>query len=126
LALPGHAVLLGRAEFVTPVDEVLLATLPLEPALLAVLGEVLFVAAAELAAEPGAAVCVVGIGPAAAFVVSDDETAGAPAVAVAVVSVVLLLVADVERALPLQPIGAAITPSANETRTERYIFPSCC
>jgi len=126
LGLPGHAVLLGLAEFAGVLDEVLLAATALEPALLTPVGEELFVAPAELAAEPGAAVCVVGTGPVAALVVSDVETDCAPAVATAVVSVVLLLAAVVERALPLQPIGAATTPSANETRTERYIFPSCC
>ena len=125
LGLPGHAVLLARAEFVTPLDEVLLATAALEPALFAVRGALL-VAPAELAAEPGAALCVVETGPATAPVVSDVEAACAPALATAVVSVILLLAADVERALPLQPIGTAATPSTNETRTERYIFPSCC
>lgn len=125
LGLPGHAVLLGLAEFATPLDEVLLADTALEPALFAVDGAV-FVAPAEGAPEPGAALCVVEIGPATAPVVSDVEAPCVPAVATAVVSVVLLLVPDVERALPLQPIGAATTPSANETRTERYIFPSCC
>jgi hypothetical protein len=35
-------------------------------------------------------------------------------------------VPEVERALPLQAIGPATTTSTNETRTERYIFPSCC
>jgi len=126
LVLPGHAVLLGLAELAGALDEVLLATTALEPALLALLGEELVVAPAELAAEPGAAVCVVGIGPAATLVVSDVEAGCPAALATVVVSVVLLLVPDVDRALPLQPIGAATIPSTNETRTERYIFPSCC
>ncbi|HJQ53186.1 MAG TPA: hypothetical protein VJ825_04995 [Gemmatimonadaceae bacterium] len=125
LGLPGQAVLLGFAEFAGALDEVLLATTALADALLAVVGgEALFVAPPE--AEPGAVVCVVGIGPATAPVVSDVEAVCAPAGATVVVSVVLLLVPEVERALPLQAIGPAATTSTNETRTERYIFPSCC
>ena len=75
---------------------------------------------AELAAEPGAVVFVVEIGPATAPEVSD-------VVALAKVDerVVLLFAADAEFALPLQATVAAAT-STNETRTERYIFPSCC
>lgn len=126
LGLPCHAVLLGLAELAGALDEVLLATTALADALFAVVGGgALFVAPAP-DAEPGAAVCVVGVGPAPAPVVSDVEAACASAGATAVVSVVLLLVPDVERALPLQAIGPAATTSTNETRTERYIFPSCC
>lgn len=126
LGLPGQAVLLGFAEFAGALDEVLLATIALTDGLFAAVdGDALFVAPAP-EAEPGAAVCVVGIGPATAPVVSDVGAACAPAGATAVVSVVLLLVPEVERALPLQAIGPATTTSTNETRTERYIFPSCC
>jgi hypothetical protein len=117
LGLPGQAVLLAAEPFAgAALDEVLLATTALDDASAAPAGE---------EAEPGAVVCVVEIGPAAAPAVSDAGPACAPAATV-VVSVVLLLAAAADRALPLQPIGAAATPSANETRTERYIFPSCC
>ena len=121
--LPGQAVLLGLAPFAgAELDEVLFATMALDDAVPALAIE----GAAVLPAEPGAVVCVVGIGPAATLVVSDVEAGCPAALATVVVSVVLLLVPDVDRALPLQPIGAATIPSTNETRTERYIFPSCC
>ena len=80
---------------------------------------------AAVAAEPGAAACVVEIGPAVVPEVSDVLVLRSPAVATAVVSVVLLLAAEAELAPPLQPIEAAAA-RMNETRTERYIFPNCC
>jgi hypothetical protein len=93
-----------------PAREVPVAVLTLLP----------FGLAAVLAAEPGAGVCVVEIGPATAPEVSD-------VLALARVDepVVLLFAADAEFALPLQATVAAAA-STNETRTERYIFPSCC
>jgi len=70
-------------------------------------------------AEPGAAPAVVDVGPVVAVEVSDVPAFDTICL---VESVVLVLAADAELvALPLQARAA----KAIETRTERYIFPSC-
>ena len=76
---------------------------------------------AVLAAEPGAAVSVVDIGPAAAPEVSDVLAlwAGVPAT---VLEVALLVFAAEAEFAPTLQAPATIT---NDKRTERYIFPDC-
>ena len=77
-----------------------------------------FVAGAA-APEPVAAPAVVEFGPVTAVEVSDVPAFDTICL---VESVVLVLAADAELvALPLQARAA----KAIETRTERYIFPSC-
>ena len=72
---------------------------------------------AVVAAEPVVPLSVGEIGPEAVAEVSDVVLVWLPAV--------LLFAADAELAPPLQPVTAAAART-NETRTERYIFPSCC
>jgi hypothetical protein len=77
---------------------------------------------AVLAAEPGAAVSVVDIGPATAPEVSD-VLALWPAAPRAVLEVALLVfAAEAEFAPTLQ----AVATTTKDKRTERYIFPDCC
>jgi len=50
-----------------------------------------------------------------------------PAVLATVLEAALLvLAAEAERALPLQAVVAAVATRTKETRTDRYIFPTCC
>ena len=74
-----------------------------------------------MAPEPGAAACVVGIGPVVAPEVSDVSVPVPCAAATEVVRVELLFAAEAEFAPTLQPV-ATIT---NDKRRERYIFPDC-
>jgi len=85
--------------------------------------DVLFAASAPpvLAAEPGAAPCVVGIGPVVAPEVSDVIVPVPEATDTEVVRVALVFAAEAEFAPTLQAV-AAIT---NDKRIERYIFPDC-
>ena len=75
-----------------------------------------------LAAEPGAGLCVVEIGPAGVPEVSDVLALWAAAFATVVDAALLLVAAEAELALPLQ----AVATRAKETRRDRYIFPTCC
>jgi hypothetical protein len=74
--------------------------------------------------EPGAAVCVVETGPVVAPEVFDILPSPWAA-ATEVVWVALVFAAEAALAPPLQPAVAAVART-NETRAERYIFPSCC
>lgn len=81
-------------------------------------------AAVEAAAEPGVGSCVVKIGPPAVPGVSDVLALWTGAVATVVDVALLLLAAEAELALPLQAV--AVATRTRETRTDRYIFPTCC
>ena len=74
-----------------------------------------------LAAEPGAAPCVVGIGPVVAPEVSDVVVPVPEATAAEVVLVELVFAAEAEFAPTLQAVAAITT----DKRIERYIFPDC-
>ena len=74
-------------------------------------------AAAELAAEPDAAISVVEIGPATAAPVSDVRVATGVSGAT-----LLLFAADAAFAPPLQAVATRMI----ETRRDRYIFPNFC
>ena len=81
-----------------------------------------------LAAEPGAGLSVVEIGPAAVPEVSDVLALWAAVLATELEVALLVLAAEAERALPLQAVAAvaAVATRTKETRTDRYIFPTCC
>ena len=81
-----------------------------------------------LAAEPGAGLCVVAIGPAGVPEVSDVLALWAAVPATLIEAALLVLAAEAERALPLQAVAAvaAVATRTKETRTDRYIFPTCC
>ena len=79
-----------------------------------------------LAAEPGAGLCVVEIGPAAVPEVSDVLALWAAVLATEPEVALLVLAAEAERALPLQAVVVAVATRTKETRTDRYIFPTCC
>ena len=81
-----------------------------------------------LAAEPGAGLCVVEIGPAGVPEVSDVLALWAAVLARLLEPALLLLAAEAERALPLQAVMtvATVATRTKETRTDRYIFPTCC